>query len=54
MGAKLPNNMNRDGGAYQLSDIYDAAIAKTTTPGDRKLGGLLQSANQRLKKMSEL
>ena len=28
---RTPNNMNRDGGAYQLSDIYDAAIAKTTT-----------------------
>ena len=46
--------MNRDGGAYQLSDIYDAVIAKTTTSGDRKIGGLLQSANQRPRKMSEL
>ena len=51
---RTPNNMNRDGGAYQLSDIYDAVIAKTTTSGDRKIGGLLQSANQRLRKMSEL
>ena len=37
-----------------LSDIYDAVIAKTTTSGDRKIGGLLQSANQRPRKMSEL
>ena len=51
---RTPNNMNRDGGAYQLSDIYDAVIAKTTTSGDRKIGGLLQSANQRPRKMSEL
>ena len=34
-----PNNMNRDGGAYQLSYIYDAAIGKTTTSGDQKFGG---------------
>ena len=51
---RTPNNMNRDGGAYQLSDIYDAVIAKTTTSGDWKIGGLLQSANQRPRKMSEL
>ena len=51
---RTPNNMNRDGGTYQLSDIYDAVIAKTTTSGDRKLGGLLQSANQCPRKMSEL
>ena len=51
---RTPNNMNRDGGAYQLSDIYDAVIAKTTTSGERKIGGLLQSANQRPRKMSEL
>ena len=25
--------------------LYDAVIAKTTTSGDRKIGGLLQSAN---------
>ena len=36
---KHTRNMNRDGGAYQLSDIYDAAIAKTTTSGDQKTGG---------------
>ena len=35
-----------------LYHIYDAAIAKTTS-SDRKIGGLLQSANQRLRKMSE-
>ena len=51
---RTPNNMIRDGGAYQLSDIYDAVIAKTTTSGDRKIGGLLQFANQRPTKMSEL
>ena len=39
---------------YQLSDIYDAVIAKTTTSGDRKIGGLLQSTNQRPRKTSEL
>ena len=42
--------MNRDRGAYQLSDIYDVAIAKTTTSGDQKIGGLLQ----RPRKMCEL
>ena len=36
---RTPNNMNRDGGAYQLSDICDTAIAKTTTPGDGQIGG---------------
>ena len=46
--------MDRDGGAYQLSDIYDTVIAKTTTSGDRKISGSLQSANQRSGKMSEL
>ena len=51
---QTPYNMNRDGGAYQLSDIYDEAIAKTTTSGAQKIGGLLQSANQRPRKMSEL
>ena len=45
--------MNRDGGAYQLSDIYDA-VTDNTTSGDQKIGGLLQSANQRPRKMSEL
>ena len=38
---------------YQLSNIYDTAIAKTTS-GDRKIGGLLQSVNQRPRKMSQL
>ena len=46
--------MNRDGGAYQLSDIYDAVIAKTTASGDRKISGSLQFANQRPMKMYEL
>ena len=46
--------MNRDGGAYQLSDIYEAAIAKTTISGDREIGCLVQSANQRPRKMSVL
>ena len=34
---KTPCNMNRDGGAYQLSDIYSSAIAKSATRGDRKI-----------------
>ena len=34
-------------------DIYDAVIAKTSTSGDRKISGLLQSANRRPRKMSE-
>ena len=41
-----------DSGFCQLFDI--AAIAQTTTPGDWKIGGLLQSANQRPGTMSEL
>ena len=51
---RTPNNMNRDWVAYQLSDIYDAAIDKTATPGNQKFGGLLQSANQRPRKMFEI
>ena len=51
---RTPNNRNRDGGAYQLSDIYDAVIAKTSSSGDWKISGLLQSANQRPRKMAEL
>ena len=50
---RTPNNMNRDGGAYHLSDIYEA-IARPTTYSDQKIGGLFQSANQCLRKMSEL
>ena len=46
--------VNRYGGAYHLFDIYDAVIAKTTTSGDQNIGGSLQSANQRPRKMSEL
>ena len=46
--------MNRDRDAYQLSDIYDAVIAKTTPSADQKIGSLLQSANQRPRKMPEL
>ena len=40
---------DRDASAYQLSDIYDK-----TASGDQKIDGLLQFANQRLLKMSEL
>lgn len=47
--------MSRDkGGVYQISDRYEAVIAKTTTTGDQKICGLLQSANSRLRKISEL
>ena len=38
---------------YQLSDIYGAVVAKTTTSGEQKIGGSFQSANQRPRKMSE-
>ena len=31
---RTPHNMNRDGGAYQLSDIYDGAITRTSRLGD--------------------
>ena len=33
---RTQNNMNRDGGAYQLSDIYEIAISKLTTSANRK------------------
>ena len=39
---------------YHIQKGIYGAIAKTTTSGDRKIGGLLQSANQRPRKMSEL
>ena len=32
---RTPHNMNRDGGAHQLSDIYDAAITRASCLGER-------------------
>ena len=51
---RTPNNMNRHGGAFQLFDSCDAAIAKTTSSGNQKGSGLLQSANQHPRKMAKL